>query len=70
MESLAAGEVFPEYTCWDELGSDVTRFEEGVKNMLWCAIKRKSQHLYEAEKKSCGVLKRSSINSGNYPCIY
>jgi len=36
VESLTAGEVFPEYAWWAEFGIDVTRFEEGIKKMLEC----------------------------------
>jgi len=34
VESLTAGEVFPEYAWWDEFGIEVTSFEEGVEKMV------------------------------------
>lgn len=36
VESLTAGEVFPEYAWWNEFGIDITSFEEGLKKMLAC----------------------------------
>jgi len=36
VESLTAGEVFPEYAWWDEFGIDITSFDVGVKKMLEC----------------------------------
>ena len=34
VNSLTAGEIFPNYPWWDEFNIDITSFEEGVKRMV------------------------------------
>lgn len=34
VDSLTAGEIFPNYAWWEEFGIEVTSFEEGVKRMV------------------------------------
>jgi hypothetical protein len=34
VESLTAGEIFPNYAWWEEFDINITSFEEGVKRML------------------------------------
>ncbi len=33
IDSLTAGEVFPNYPWWDEFGIEITPFEEGFRKM-------------------------------------
>jgi hypothetical protein len=34
VDSLTAGDIFPDYPWWEEFNIDITSFEEGVKRMM------------------------------------
>jgi hypothetical protein len=34
VDSLTAGEIFPNYAWWEEFDIDITNFEDGVKKMV------------------------------------